>query len=741
MANISNIAVKTNSSQPNGIMMGKLVNTSGILSNFGSSAWFELLDGKVNNSTFVIKFTTPSTVATARQDIIHAQAWEELALNASGDIVAYNFDTATDVTILTGYAVSTTYWIKIVRSGTTRTYYKSTNGTSYTQAASFTDTVASVSGHSSNFTIGNCSVLRLRDRGFGGTVDLTGCYREVNGTKVWEGTSDYALQRIGGKPFSGLWVAKNRTLANAVTLISNATVTYDISDYIPNDGYAYEVLIYGQIATQGVNGYIATIDVYESGHSSNYLRICRTNTRNTTYARTCGAGTLPLINGNNRLIVFRNAGNYSGNAYLYLRGYRRLPKTGSSLTKISYNNTSYNLAGDQFDGQWVKKYKSVTTEIAAGGSVTFDTSSYLPNDSGQYEVLLNMRGQTVATAGSNVFLQLVSNSWNTNRTTITAIRALTANAYSSRQCLKFPVYSGSNITVYQGDTSYATGASCYLQLAGYRRVGRNINEATIPTANPKLTIFPNPTDATVSFSTGTVSGNSCTVAKGTSVTYTVSKSGYNSVSGTITVNQNESLPVFISQYTADQVLYESSTGGASTTLTIKEAGRYQVICVGGGGGGADYLKQQSGRYISSVGSGGSGSGFNVIFSLSAGDYDIKVGAGGAYKRQSTAQATSGGDSQFGTSYARGGGGGKAASGNAGTAGTAGAAPTLTYTRRVTTLNSAGNAGTGTANTSKSYSVSGGAAVYSSYGKGGNGATSSASTAGTAGYVKVVYIGP
>ena len=249
-----------------------------------------------------------------------------------------------------------------------------------------------------------------------------------------------------------------------------------------------------------------------------------------------------------------------------------------------------------------------------------------------------------------------------------------------------------------------------------------------------LTINPTPADATVTFSTGTVSGNSCTVADGTSVTYTVSKTGYASETEIVTVTADQTINVTLStsHYTPGQVLYESSTGGASTTLNLLDDGKYQVICVAGGGGGASYRSKVASitKYYND--GGGSGSGFDCIFQLTAGNYAVAVGPGGAGKINGT--ATSGGNSQFGTCYAYGGGGAREK-----TVGAGGNAPTLTYTRTTTTLNTAGNTGTHLSGSLSDSTASGGAAVYSSYGKGGDGKCSAVGT-GTAGYVKVVYKG-
>lgn len=96
-----------------------------------------------------------------------------------------------------------------------------------------------------------------------------------------------------------------------------------------------------------------------------------------------------------------------------------------------------------------------------------------------------------------------------------------------------------------------------------------------------LTIVPTPNDATVTFSTGTVSGNTCTVNIGTSVTYTVSKTGYTTASATVTVNADISIPVSLTEilYTyaidpvpADATVILTATGytqsGNSITVPV-----------------------------------------------------------------------------------------------------------------------------------------------------------------------------
>lgn len=111
-----------------------------------------------------------------------------------------------------------------------------------------------------------------------------------------------------------------------------------------------------------------------------------------------------------------------------------------------------------------------------------------------------------------------------------------------------------------------------------------------------------------------------------------------------------------------------------------------------------------------------GSGFNCVFRLTKGNYNIQVG----------------------NSYAYGGGGGNIQAGPVLTAGAAGAAPKLSYTVISSTLNRAGNQGT--TSTDRFNPATGGASIYGSYGKSGDCRNNASVVNGTAGYVKVVFLG-
>lgn len=107
-----------------------------------------------------------------------------------------------------------------------------------------------------------------------------------------------------------------------------------------------------------------------------------------------------------------------------------------------------------------------------------------------------------------------------------------------------------------------------------------------------LTITTVPSDATVTFNTaGTVSGKSITVQKGTTVSYTVSRTSLVSQTKTAVVNTNMSETVTL-KYPSGTVLFDSSTPGTST-LSLLVPADVTIIAVGAGGGGSDYCPNVS----------------------------------------------------------------------------------------------------------------------------------------------------
>ena len=302
---------------------------------------------------------------------------------------------------------------------------------------------------------------------------------------------------------------------------------------------------------------------------------------------------------------------------------------------------------------------------------------------------------------------------------------------------------GNSILVNPGDTvSYSVSKTGYVTQSNSIVVNSTQTlPITLILQTYTLTVEPNPTDATVTFSTGTVSGNNCTVNYGTQVTYTVSKANYATQSGTVTVLSNQTIQVQLpyTPYSPNQVIFESATAGTSS-LNLLTPGTYNVICVGGGGGGAGRLLV--GTVAAGAGGGSGGYSNSNIGINSAGNVSVTVGGAGSSTTSQgggTSTAGGGGTSSFGSYLsATGGGGGYVKAQNA--------SPTMTGGSAGTGTTSNGNAGgTKKIETSGGYvTANGGASVYGGYGRGASikiytGSKPSVASASTSGYVKVTFI--
>lgn len=229
-----------------------------------------------------------------------------------------------------------------------------------------------------------------------------------------------------------------------------------------------------------------------------------------------------------------------------------------------------------------------------------------------------------------------------------------------------------------------------------------------------FTIIPSPADATVTLTaTGYAQvGNTISVPAGTQVSWSVSKSGIPTQTGTETITEPKTIYVNIG-YPHGTVLFESSTPG-TYNINVLYPCTVHVDMVGGGGGGR-YKTGASGHTHYYHG-GGSGAYITGSININSGGYSIGVAGGGAGGGSSTA-AQSGGDSSCFGAIAGGGQRGAGVINDGGTA-TVGETGLIGYT---------GNAGNN--------GGAGGASLYGGYGYGG-GASRSGGQNGGNGYVRI-----
>lgn len=217
------------------------------------------------------------------------------------------------------------------------------------------------------------------------------------------------------------------------------------------------------------------------------------------------------------------------------------------VSDINVKGTNHKIGGIQADGQWVRKDVTVFsgTKFTATGTPSYTVSNYLPDNIYTYEVIVCSYATTGSTANDtctwwagDIDVHFVQNmGYSRTRTA--------SDTWSAGEGI-IPVKQVNGVLTLKlsvtGIGSSGTGNNG-LYLRGYRRLGGT----GIPPTYYTLTINPTPADATVTFNKGTVVGKTCTVTAGTSVTYTVSKSGYKTKSATVTVTANQTLNVTLEQ--------------------------------------------------------------------------------------------------------------------------------------------------------------------------------------------------
>lgn len=248
---INNIAISSLSKNANVLNYGGISITNGVASGFDYFKFLELPLMPQDNTEYTVCFTIGDI--TVNQGILMCPDYFSIE-QKSANVVVWNFTGGTDVTVISNVSVGSKYWIKYDINGSNRVVKYSTDGTNYTQVASFTD--ASSISNTTYIRIGN-HFSNLVDRYFRGTIDLNECSMKVNGNTVWKGMDYLDRERIGGDIFDGTWkrggtYASPEGVQNLGYIFSGNwtqgnTYTYNLKSMglLPNDNYAYEVIIGG----------------------------------------------------------------------------------------------------------------------------------------------------------------------------------------------------------------------------------------------------------------------------------------------------------------------------------------------------------------------------------------------------------------------------------------------------------------------------------------------------------------
>jgi hypothetical protein len=123
-----------------------------------------------------------------------------------------------------------------------------------------------------------------------------------------------------------------------------------------------------------------------------------------------------------------------------------------------------------FDGQWVYKNTVINNSNITTGIYNVNLSSYLPNDTNKYEVMVNIYGST--SNSSNSFIILSSSIIPESETSDSyANFVVNSGSRASSAQITFPVGSNRILSYRIGGANFASLCIC---LYGYRRIGTNI---------------------------------------------------------------------------------------------------------------------------------------------------------------------------------------------------------------------------------------------------------------------------
>lgn len=252
------------------------------------------------------------------------------------------------------------------------------------------------------------------------------------------------------------------------------------------------------------------------------------------------------------------------------------------VSDINVKGTNHKIGGIQADGQWVRKDVTVFsgTKFTATGTPSYTVSNYLPDNIYTYEVIVCSYASTGSKANDTCTWWAGDIDVHFHQNMGYSRTRTASDTWSAGEGI-IPVKQVNGVLTLKlnvtGVGSSGTGNNG-LYLRGYRRLGGTGTPPTYYT----LTINPTPADASVTFNKGTVVGNTCTVTSGTSVTYTVSKSGYETKSATVTVNSNQTVNVTLQEQSYSLPLYGFKNGTNWTCYLIgfNSASGYNCLIAG-----------------------------------------------------------------------------------------------------------------------------------------------------------------
>lgn len=222
-------------------VVGSPTVSNGVVSGFSTSNYLTI-DNKYKDNNYVeyvFKFTTGSSFS-AQQCVVHAEYFINIEITTSGAVQYYSWGGKASTTLFTATANST-YWVKIIINGISKTYSYSTDGVTFTGSKTFTDSGLQPSNTSYQFRLGLSSYNSTNP--FLGSIDVSNCYAKVIGTLVWQGgTGTFSVLKNSKIYIPNGYEADGTTLKFDEVIVANDTP----SSVVFNDNSKMWAVYYGK---------------------------------------------------------------------------------------------------------------------------------------------------------------------------------------------------------------------------------------------------------------------------------------------------------------------------------------------------------------------------------------------------------------------------------------------------------------------------------------------------------------
>lgn len=140
------------------------------------------------------------------------------------------------------------------------------------------------------------------------------------------------------------------------------------------------------------------------------------------------------------------------------------------------------IGGDNYDGQPVQKYLSLFEGTMAVNNIqNFDLSSYLPNDNYDYMVDFGAFGRTTTSSSGYYHWYVGSGTLTASEITQKAYLMMateyhSTNSYICSNNISIPIKANDRNVTFAVTQGTKTSDNCGLNVLGYRRIGKNMNE-------------------------------------------------------------------------------------------------------------------------------------------------------------------------------------------------------------------------------------------------------------------------